>query len=318
LGLLFVSTPGAQVKRDGNTLIVELKGERKRIPVGAVEHLFLFGGVNITANAIRLLSSRGRFVFMLNRFAKPVSTVYPELIGSDSSVRVAQYLSFIKEEKRVAFVKELLRRKIENIAAVLNSLYRSRALKPDGVNEWKEGALTSLSKAQNLQALLGVDGSITRYMYSKFSSFNESPFYFDRREYYPPPDPVNALLSLSFTIFYSLLQPVILSQSFDPYLGFFHVKRGRHAALSSDLLELVRPFLAKFVFDALNDGFFYPDDFSSEKKGVFLKPNALKAFLKLYASEVIHNEELVNEPLNFLKWLKEELKGEVPDNLRHS
>jgi CRISPR-associated protein Cas1 len=152
-------------------------------------------------------------------------------------------------------------------------------------------------------------------MYSKLSSFNESPFYFDRREYYPPPDPVNALLSLSFTIFYSLLQPVILSQAFDPYLGFFHIRRGRHAALSSDLLELVRPFLAKFVFDALNDGFFSAEDFSSEKKGVYLKSQPLKAFLKLYSYEVIHDEKFLEGPLDFLKWLKGELKNEIPNNL---
>jgi len=315
VGHLFVSTPGAFVSKENNLIVVEFRGEKKRIPIGAIEHLFLVGRVNITTSAIKLLSSRGKFVFILNRFGRPISIVYPELVGSDVFPRVSQYREFLKEERRVYFGKELLRRKIENIALVITALYHSRKLKPQGVAEWKESALASLSKAQTSQSLLGVDGTVSRYLYDKLSSFNESQFYFDRREYYPPPDPVNALLSLSFTLFYSLLQPVIISHSFDPYLGFFHVKRGRHAALASDVLEIARPFLAKFVFDALNDGFFSEEDFSSEKRGVYLRPTPLKAFLRFYAEKIIHNERLIEECSSFLKWLKEELRSGIPDNL---
>lgn len=309
-GFLFITTPGTSVSRRGNVLIVERKGEKIQIPIGIVKHVFLFGNVNITVPAIRLLSSRGKFIFLLNRFGRLVSIIYPEFFGSDNNLRIEQYRVFTNEERKVQITKELLKRKVEVTEVVISNLYASRSLKAEDLRDWKNGILASILSADNNQSLLGVDGNISKYLYGKLSSFNESPFYFERRDYYPPPDPVNALLSLSFSIFYSLMHPIVLAFGFDPYLGFFHVKRGKHAALCSDVMEIVRPRLAEFVFNALNDGFFSEKDFSTDKTGFYLKTDALKSFIKLYTDAVIHGKEnlFINHALDFLNWLKEEVK----------
>ena len=72
-GLLFVTTPGTKISREGNVLIVDTPEGRKRIPVGAISHVFLMGMTNITTPAIRFLSSRGKFVFLMNRFGRLVA-----------------------------------------------------------------------------------------------------------------------------------------------------------------------------------------------------------------------------------------------------
>ncbi|MEO2069462.1 MAG: CRISPR-associated endonuclease Cas1 [Desulfurobacteriaceae bacterium] len=309
-GFLFVTTPGAKISRKGNVLIVEIRDEKRQIPIGVIKHVFLFGTVNITVPAIRLLSSRGKFVFLLNRYGRLVSVICPEFFGSDNNVRVNQYQTFTDEKRKLEITKELLRRKIEVAEIVIYNLHSSRNLKAKDVKEWKEKVLTSLLSASNIQSLLGIDGNISKYLYDKFSSFNESSFSFGKREYYPPPDPVNALLSLSFSIFYSLMYPMVLAFGFDPYLGFFHIRRGRHAALCSDVMEIVRPRLVEFVFNTLNDGFFLEEDFSSDRSGVFLKTKALKSFVKLYTDVVIHGKEgvFLESVIDFLSWLKEEVK----------
>jgi len=316
-GFLFVATPGASISRRGNVLLVETRNERYQIPIGVVKHVFLFGMVNITAPAIRLLSSRGKFLFFLNRFGKLVSIVYPEFFGSDNNIRINQYKIFTDEERKLKLTKELLKRKLETAGIVIYNLYASRGLKIENLNEWKEGILASILSATENQSMLGIDGSISRYLYGKLSSFNESPFYFERREYYPPPDPVNALLSLSFSIFYSIMHPLVLAFGFDPYLGFFHIRRGKHAALCSDVMEIVRPRLAEFVFNTLNDGFFSEDDFSNDGKGTFLKNRALKAFIKLYTDVVIHGKDgiFTHKVIDFLNWLRENVKDETPCDL---
>ncbi len=309
-GFLFITTPGTSISRKGNVLIVEKEGKKNRIPIGVIKHVFLFGTVNITVPAIRLLSSRGKFVFLLNRYGRLVSIIYPEFFGSDNNLRVEQYKVFTNEERKVQITKELLKRKVEVAEIVIYNLYASRGLKAENLKGWKDGVLASIFSADNSQSLLGVDGNISKYIYGKLSSFNESPFYFERREYYPPPDPVNALLSLSFSIFYSLMHPIVLAFGFDPYLGFFHVKRGKHAALCSDVMEIVRPRLAEFVFNTLNDGFFSEEDFSKDRAGIYLKDTALKSFIKLYTDVVIHGKEnlFIDYVLEFLNWLKKEVK----------
>ena len=200
-----------------------------------------------------------------------MSIVCPEFFGSDNSLRVEQYKAFTDEETKIRITKELLKRKLEVLEIVVNNLYASRGLKAESFEGWKKKILISLSSANSNQILLGIDGNISKFLYENLANFNESSFSFEKRDYYPPPDPVNALLSLSFSIFYSLMYPVVLAFGFDPYLGFFHVKRGKHTALCSDVMEIVRPRLAEFVFNALNDGFFSEEDFSTDKSGYYLK-----------------------------------------------
>jgi len=307
---VFVVTPRTLIRKDGNVLIFELREKKERLPVGVVEHLFVFGGVEITTRALRFLLSNGRYVFYLNSFGKLVGLSVPEILTSDNGLRALQYLAFADEKFKVELTRELLKRKLEIAFLELHSLYKAFALKPQSLNEWKLSLEASLLKADSLDSFLGIDGALSKYLYDRFSGFNESPFYFNGRNYYPPEDPVNAVLSLSFSILYALLFPLLISKGLDPYCGFFHVKRGRHASLCSDLLEVSRPLLIRFVFEAFNNGFFEKEDFFSEARGVKIKREPLKAFLKFYLEEVILNEdERYFRPIkDFINHLTERLR----------
>ncbi len=309
-GFLFITTNGTKVSKDGNELIIEIERKRNRVPVGAISHVFIMGNVNITVSAIKFLSTRSRYLFILNKFGRLVSVVYPEFAGSDNRYRSYQYFCFNNSKLRVNLTKELLTRKLESVVKVLAGLYKESGMKFSPVLEWKDSVSASLKTAENIDSLLGIDGTISRFLFSKLASSNESPFYFEKREYYPPKDPVNALLSLSYTIFYSVLHSIVISAGLDPYYGFFHVKRGKHAALCSDLLELVRPELTFIVFNMLNDGFFDENDFLKEAGKVYLKGEALKVFLKYFTDLVIHNKNDVyfSKIREFIKNLKQELK----------
>lgn len=65
-------------------------------------------------------------------------------------------------------------------------------------------------------------------------------FGFSGRARHPSPDPVNALLSLGYTLVYNEISSLLDGLGFDPYLGFFHQPRYGHATLASDLLEEFR------------------------------------------------------------------------------
>ena len=202
-----------------------------------------------------------------------------------------------------------MKEKLNVTCSVLYGLYEGNSSGIQEVEDFREAMLESIRYAKKTDSLLGIDGSIMSTLFKKFSSFNETEFNFTKREYYPPPDPVNALLSFSFSIFYSLLHPIVIAYGFDPYLGFFHIKRGRHAALCSDILEIVRPRLVQFVFNSLNNGFFTKEDFSKDRNGCYLKPEALKVFVKLYADLVIHNQNglYINEVIGFVQNLKKDV-----------
>ncbi|WP_456471391.1 CRISPR-associated endonuclease Cas1 [Caminibacter sp.] len=300
-GLLFVATPGSVVSRKDNNVVITNENGTHKIPIGAIEHIFLFGGVHITTPAIRFATTKGKFIFMLNQFGKTVSVSMPEPITSDYRIRLSQYELLNNKSKKLNIIKMLLKIKAKNVGYIL------------GLNESKYNrslyikSLINNIKFDTLQEALGIDGNLNSAMFDFFRD-NMLPkgFDFEVRQYHPPKDPVNTLLSLTYSVYYSILIPMAISEGFDPYLGFFHIKRGRHAAFCSDVIEVSRPWLTFFAFQLLQDGFFHPMDFSVNDNGCFMKKKALRAYIKIFSERIIHKEDsFLDYSFQFLRKLKE-------------
>ncbi len=299
-GLLFVATPGSVVSRKDNNVVVVNENGTHKIPIGAIEHIFIFGGVHITTPTLRFATTKGKFVFMLNQFGKTVSVVLPEPLTSDYRTRLAQYNLLNDNERKLSVIEFLLKTKAKNVGYIM------------GLNESKYNksiyikSLIENVRFNTLQEALGIDGNLNYAMFEFFrNSMLPSDFRFDARQYHPPKDPVNALLSLTYSIYYSVLIPMAMSFGFDPYLGFFHIKRGKHAAFCSDVIEVSRPWLTLFVFQLLNDGFFHPMDFITNDKGCFIKQKALRAYIKIFSERIIHKDEsFLDYSADFLKKFK--------------
>jgi CRISPR-associated protein Cas1 len=75
---------------------------------------------------------------------------------------------------------------------------------------------------------------------------------FTARVYHPPTDPVNALLSLDYTLLYNNVLTAAVVVGLDPYMCFFHRPRQGHAALASDLMEHRAAVVDPIVLTALN------------------------------------------------------------------
>ncbi len=291
---IYVATYGAEVGKSGNSLTVKTEKGIKRIPLGVIEYLVLFPGVEITAPALRFLSSHRRPVFLVNQFGKVASVVLPEVVGSSTAtLRAKQYEKFADAEFSVNMIRELLNLKLSKLEEITGSSYPEIRKK--------------IKSAKKPEVLLGIDGRLGKILYDFISRKNRSPFPFKGREYYPPPDPINAVLSLTFTVFYSLLTAAVISTGLDPYLGFFHIRRGVHAALSSDIIEPIRPQIADFVIELFNSGFFEEKDFLQTPKGVKVESSKLKSLLRLIVNFEI-DRKISETSLEFLQFLKDSLR----------
>ncbi len=126
-------------------------------------------------------------------------------------------------------------------------------------------------------------------------SSSPSDFIFSGRNRRPPRDPVNALLSLAYSILAKDLTIVCHSVGFDPYLGFFHQPRFGRASLALDLMEPFRPLIAdSAVLSAINTKMVSPGDFMAAGDSVALKPDGRKSFFRAYEQRV---DTLVTHPL---------------------
>jgi hypothetical protein len=99
----------------------------------------------------------------------------------------------------------------------------------------------------------------------------------------PPTDPVNALLSLAYSLLAKDCTLAALAVGFDPYVGFLHQPRFGRPALALDLMEEFRPLVAESaVLSSLNNRVVHPGDFVRAGQAVNLTPAGRRPFFDVY------------------------------------
>jgi len=120
-------------------------------------------------------------------------------------------------------------------------------------------------------------------------------FNFRNRNRRPPRDPVNAMLSLAYTLLAKDLTVVAAAVGFDPYLGFYHVPRPGRPAMAIDLMEPFRALVAdSVVITAINNRMVYPEHFYEAGKGVTMTDSGRKSLIRAYE---LRMDQLVTHPL---------------------
>ena len=93
-------------------------------------------------------------------------------------------------------------------------------------------------------------------------------FDFEGRNRRPPRDPVNALLSLGYSLLAKDLTITCAAVGLDPYLGFYHQPRHGRPALALDLMEPFRSLVVdSTVITAINNRMIEPKHFVSAAFG---------------------------------------------------
>jgi CRISPR-associated protein Cas1 len=120
-------------------------------------------------------------------------------------------------------------------------------------------------------------------------------FQFEQRNRRPPRDPINALLSLAYSLLSKDLTIICHTVGFDPFLGYYHQPRFGRPALALDLMEPFRPLIAdSAVLSAVNTRMVTPRDFIATGEAVALKPEGRRAFYRAYEQRM---DTLVTHPL---------------------
>ena len=159
--------------------------------------------------------------------------------------------------------------------------------------------------ADSLEELLGVEGLAARIYFSLFAGMLKRGDHWDRdptvcfdfqaRNRRPPRDPVNALLSLGYSLLAKDLTVACYAVGFDPMIGFYHQPRHGRPALALDLMEALRPLVAdSAVLSAVNTRMISERDFVTAGRAVSLTVSGRKNFFRAYETRM---DTLVTHPL---------------------
>jgi CRISP-associated protein Cas1 len=186
--------------------------------------------------------------------------------------------------------------KIKNMSAMIQ---RQKRLREEGRSPLPEleALLPKVAAARDLDSLLGYEGVASVSYFRAFRAALKGDWKFETRQYHPPPDQTNALLSFGYSLLHSDLFAAINIVGLDPYAGTFHRPRQGHATLASDLMEEHRAIIVdRLVLTALNKRILVETDFIYTPDQQFrLAPAALQRFLEMYSqnlSEVVFHPGL--------------------------
>jgi CRISPR-associated protein Cas1 len=270
----------------------------------SIAQVVIYGPIQLSTQTMTVLLDMEIPTFLLSAYGRFLGALLPAP-SRNSNLRLLQYRSFDNPEIKLSLSKEIVRAKIANCRTLFMRSLRSQELEENGEEEGNEPTALGLKqlldkteRADSLETLLGLEGAAARGYFGNFERLlkpaAKAPgFSFEHRNRRPPTDPVNALLSLAYSLLAKECFSAALTVGFDPYFGFYHGQRGGRPSLALDLMEEFRPVLAdSVVLTLLNKEMLSPDDFMRWGKACYLSEKGRKKFFAAWEgrknTEVVH------------------------------
>jgi len=266
MSVLYLLEPQSIIHKEGGRLVVKKGGDTLHsVHIFRLDQVVIMGPVILTPAVIRTLLQEGvDTVFMSRR-----GYYYGRLQGPESKnivLRRDQFGRFTDPGFVLSTAKAVVKGKLRNQRALLQRLMRNQKgidLKKavDGI-----GRLADLAdSAADLDELRGYEGqAAATYFPAWGKGLKVDGLSFSRRIRRPPKDPVNALLSLGYTLLLNNVLAAAHSTGLDPYLGALHAVDYGRPSLALDLMEEWRPLIIDtLVLSVLNLGVLTDRDFTT-------------------------------------------------------
>lgn len=283
---LYLDRRDVELRHEGTALALYCAGVRQRsVPLKLLERVVMRNRVHLDSSLLGALADAGVGVLVLSgRQGRQLAM----LLGAphnDARIRLAQYALWHDSGLRLAWARRLLAGKIN---AQHRQLGRWLSARPDRrliltrAQQQLEEANERLARAGNLPALLGVEGSAAAAYFRGYSVVFAESWHFTGRNRRPPRDPVNAVLSLGYTLLHFDAVRAAHAAGLDPWIGFFHEPAFGRASLATDLVEPLRAHVDHWVWEQFRDRRFRPEHFRQDQGACLLDKNGRATFYAAY------------------------------------
>lgn len=276
---------GAKIGVRGMTLRVTDKDgvTIKEMPLANLESLSLLGSVQMSTQAVHALADRSIPVAFLSVAGRLVAMVDP-LDSVSAEIRRSQIRKLDQPEACLELTRALVAAKILNQRTLL---MRNHAALPPGVASELAREATAASRAQSLDAVRGHEGQAAAIYFAHFAGMFKgvlaAEFDAHGRQRRPPPDPINACLSLGYAMLTHECVAALRVARLEPSIGGFHISKPGRPALALDLMEPFRPLIGDSVaIAAFNRGELTEGHFLRTAAGCALTDAGRRAFFGLY------------------------------------
>ncbi len=288
--LLVIDRNNSSVEYAAGSLLVDQPGRpRWRAPVNQLEMVIVYGSAMVASSVWRALAAAGVPAVLLPSRGQQPPAILGAGLAAQLPLRRMQHRCAEDSDRATALAAWIIDHKLQACHLPLLRLRQSCGADGraacDAVAEKLDTTCAALARATSVPAVMGMEGSVARAWFGLLAETLPRQWKFTGRNRRPPRDPVNALLSLGYTLLHAEARQVAVANGLDPALGFVHQDcPGREGAV----LDLCEPFRAGvdwLVIDLILTGELRPKDFYyREKEGCRLSKHARPVFYQHWAS----------------------------------
>lgn len=290
MGTLYLDRKDLELRHEGQHLCLYEAGNRRgTVPLNQVDRVVMRGRATITTGALGILAEAGVALLVLSGRQGRSAAIMQGRLRGDTQRRIAQYAWYADDAVRVDWSRLLVALKLRAQAAFLRRLGAAR---PDCRPALQAGArqiqtaLTALNAASvaelSLPRLNGIEGAAAAAYFAAFTQVFPPSLNFTGRNRRPPRDPVNAALSLAYTLLHFEAVQACQLNGLDPYVGFYHEPAHRRESLAADLIEPLRVHIDRWVWRLFADRELRAEDFVEDNGACLLKKEGRALFYARY------------------------------------
>ncbi len=239
-----------------------------------LDRVVLRGSVRLDANVLGALTQAGASIAFLGgrRSRYLASCVGPT--HNDMVRRLGQFEAFRDVQRRTIWSHDLIVAKTMAQQRLIDVAINQR---PD-----QRRLLTRVaSRLQNVQTRLanenpaiatlrGIEGSAAAAYFEGLRACFPASLGFNARKRRPPPDPVNACLSLGYTLLHAEGVAQCHAAGLDPMVGLFHEPLFGRESLAADLIEPLRPRIDEWIWGLFRERLLMATSFKNDNGAVML------------------------------------------------
>lgn len=250
---LFIDRKDTSLETEAGRLILRIPGQRpSTLPLKQLRYVVLAARVDLSTTVLLAMEQHGITLVVTNPRKSDNYLVCCGVSHGNTLRRVSQIALVLDDKRRLDAAKAIVSAKL---LYQYSALARHRRRRPDLRRDLTRGMDQLVSRwravadASSLHALRGLEGAGAAAYFAAFTHLFAAEWQFAGRKKRPPPDPVNAILSLTYTLVHGEAVHALLSAGLDPAVGVLHDLQYYRESLACDLVELLRPRCESWVVD---------------------------------------------------------------------
>ena len=288
-----VFSDGRLERHDDTLRLVTEDDKKKYVPIENAEAFFLHGQIDFNTRLMSFCNEKTVALHVFGWEDYYSGSVMPKRGQTSGKTLVEQVRAYEDSVHRRQLAAAIVRGSIHNMRTNV-VYYNGREYDLDAEIGELEAAAGRVDEGLPIDELMGVEATARKAYYRSFNEILPPEFQLTRREYNPPPNEINSLISFGNSLVYANCVSAIRATALDPTISYLHEPGERRYSLSLDLADLFKPILAdRVLFRLVNRNQLSASDFETELGSCLLNESGRQTYTKAFEETL---ERTVDHP----------------------